>query len=57
MTSLQTTLHRVKETKRYVAYESEDDAEALLGLTYVRLEAAEQLGDPEVIVITVSAAG
>ena len=38
--SITTTLHKVKETKSFVAFETAPDSEAVFGTTYVSKEAA-----------------
>jgi len=51
--TLTTTLHRVKETTRFVAFETDAEEEPVLGLVYVHKEAFAQLGDPETVVVTI----
>ena len=51
--NITTTLHRVKETKGFVAFETDSDSEPVFGTTYVHKDAFVDLGSPEIIVVTV----
>lgn len=48
-----TTLHKIKETKGFVAYETDEDADPVFGVLYVRKEAFAELGGPETVVVTI----
>jgi hypothetical protein len=51
--NITTALHKVKETKGFVAYETDPDSEPVFGTTYVHKDAFADLGSPETIVVTV----
>jgi len=51
--SITTTLHKVKETTRFVAYETDPDSEPVFGTTYVHKDAFADLGSPETVVVTI----
>ena len=51
--SITTALHKVKETKGFVAFETDPDSEPVFGTTYVHKDAFVDLGSPETIVVTV----
>jgi hypothetical protein len=53
--SITTTLHKVKETTRFVAFETDPDAEPVFGTTYVHKDAFDGLGSPETVVVTIKA--
>ena len=53
--SITTTLHKVKETTRFVAFETDSDSEPVFGTTYVHKDAFADLGSPESIRVTVVA--
>jgi hypothetical protein len=53
--SITTTLHKAKETTRFVAFETDPDAEPVFGTTYVHKDAFADLGSPETIVVTIEA--
>jgi hypothetical protein len=53
---LEVTLRLARETKNTVRYEEvESDQPLLIGTLYLQKFAAERLGDPEVIKVTVTA--
>jgi hypothetical protein len=54
--SITTTLRKVKETTRFVAFETDSEEELVLGLTYLRKEAFAELESPETVVVTIEAA-
>jgi len=48
-----TTLHKIKETKGFVAYETDEDAEPVFGTLYVHKDAFAELGSPDTVVVTI----